>query len=212
MLLLQNQFRGIIRQGTLTVVAPDGRRYDFGAGEPLVTIRITDWAVARHVSLDPDLAVGEAYMNGTLVIDDAQLHEFLDLCLANLSTGTGNWLRGAWIFLRRLGRRFAQHNPVSVARENAAHHYDLSEALYESFLDADRHYSCAYYAAPNDTLERAQDRKQRQIAAKLLLRSGQRVLDIGSGWGSLSLYLTRVADVDVTGVTLSTEQQRYSCQ
>ena len=91
-----------------------------------------------------------------------------------------------------------------------AHHYDLSDALYELFLDANRQYSCAYFISSDDTLERAQEQKQRHIAAKLLLRSGQRVLDIGSGWGGLALYLAHVADLDVTGVTLSTEQHAYS--
>jgi cyclopropane-fatty-acyl-phospholipid synthase len=112
--------------------------------------------------------------------------------------------------LKRLVRRFSQHNPIPVARANVAHHYDLSDTLYELFLDADRQYSCAYFASPDDTLERAQERKKRHLAAKLLLRPGQRVLDIGSGWGGLGLYLAQTARVDVTGLTLSTEQHAYA--
>ena len=115
-------------------------------------------------------------------------------------------------FIMRLGMRIAQHNPISVARANVAHHYDLSDTLYDLFLDADRQYSCAYYASSTDTLERAQEQKKRHIAAKLLLRSGQRVLDIGSGWGGLALNLAHVADVDVTGVTVSIEQHAYAQQ
>src|SRR5581483_7955134 len=95
-------------------------------------------------------------------------------------------------------------------RANVAHHYDLSDSLYELFLDADRQYSCAYFASPEDTLERAQEQKKLHLAAKLLLRPGQQVLDIGSGWGGLGLYLADLADVDVTGLTLSTEQQAYA--
>jgi cyclopropane-fatty-acyl-phospholipid synthase len=101
---------------------------------------------------------------------------------------------------------------VSAARANVAHHYDLSDTLYDLFLDADRQYSCAYYMSFDDTLERAQEQKKRHLAAKLLLRSGHRVLDIGSGWGGLALYIAQAADVDVTGVTLSTEQHGYSNQ
>jgi cyclopropane-fatty-acyl-phospholipid synthase len=97
-----------------------------------------------------------------------------------------------------------------VARANVAHHYDLSDTLYELFLDADRQYSCAYFASPADTLERAQEQKKRHLAAKLLLQPGQRVLDIGSGWGGLGLYLADIADVDVTGLTLSAEQDGYA--
>src|SRR5581483_1970790 len=111
---------------------------------------------------------------------------------------------------KRLARRIAQHNSIPIARANVAHHYDLSDSLYELFLDADRQYSCAYFVSPEDTLERAQEQKKRHLAAKLLLRPGQQVLDIGSGWGGLGLYLADLADVDVTGLTLSTEQHAYA--
>jgi cyclopropane-fatty-acyl-phospholipid synthase len=103
-----------------------------------------------------------------------------------------------------------QHNPVKRARRNAAHHYDLSGRLYDLFLDKDRQYSCAYFLSANDTIETAQENKKRHIAAKLLLKPGQKVLDIGSGWGGLGLYLADIADVDVTGVTLSEEQYKLS--
>jgi cyclopropane-fatty-acyl-phospholipid synthase len=112
--------------------------------------------------------------------------------------------------VKRLVRRVAQHNPIPIARANVAHHYDISDTLYELFLDADRQYSCAYFVSPEDTLECAQEQKKRRLAAKLLLRHGQRVLDIGSGWGGLGIYLAKVADVDVTGVTLSAEQHAYA--
>ena len=210
MLLLRSLLRRIIRRGSLTIVTPDGRSDDFGSGNPSVAIRITDWAVVRRLAINPDLAVGEAYMDGTLLVENGTIYDFLDLCLVNLGWSGGHWVRRARALARRLGRRFAQRNPVSVARANVAHHYDLSDALYELFLDADRQYSCAYFTSPDDTLERAQEQKKRHLAAKLLLRPGQRVLDIGSGWGGLGLHLAQAADVDVTGVTLSTEQHGYS--
>lgn len=212
MLALQTLLRRIVRKGTLTVVAPDGRPYAFGNGSPAITIRITDWKVVRRLFLNPDLAVGEAYMDGTLVVENGGIYDFLDLCFSNLRWDRGHWVRHARALAGRLGRRLAQHNPASVSRENVAHHYDLSDSLYELFLDADRQYSCAYYMAPDDTLERAQEQKKRHLAAKLLLRPGHRLLDIGSGWGGLALHLAQAADVDVTGVTLSMEQHRYSNQ
>lgn len=208
--LLRSLLRRVIRKGTLTLMTPDGCACDIGHGEPSVTIRITDHATVRRLFLNPDLALGEAYMDGTLVIEGGGVQDLLDLCLANLGWGTGHWVQRAQALGRRLGRRLAQHNPVSISRANVAHHYDLSDLLYELFLDADRQYSCAYYLSPDDTLEQAQDQKKRHIAAKLLLRAGQRVLDIGSGWGGLALHLARNADVDVTGVTLSTEQHGYA--
>ncbi len=101
---------------------------------------------------------------------------------------------------------FQQYNPVKRAQANVHHHYDLSKTLYDLFLDSDRQYSCAYFTAPDQTIEEAQAQKKRHIAAKLLLRPGQRVLDIGCGWGGLGLYLAKECAVEVTGITLSTEQ------
>ena len=210
MIPLRPLLQRLIRQGTLTVLAPDSRSYSFGRGEPAVTIRITNWATVRRLFLNPDLAVGEAYMDGTLIVEGGDVYELLALCLANLNWSGGHWVQRARRLARRMARRLAQHNPVSTARANVAHHYDLSDTLYELFLDADRQYSCAYYLSSDDALERAQQQKKRHLAAKLLLRPGQQVLDIGSGWGGLAIWLTGVAGVDVTGVTLSTEQHEYS--
>ncbi len=208
--LLGSMLRRIIRKGTLTVVSHNGGRYCIGVGMPSATVRITEPATVRRLFLNPDLALGEAYMDGTLHVEGGTIYDLLDLCFVNLGWGNVNWIQRARVFGRYLARRLTQHNPVSIARTNVAHHYDLSDTLYELFLDADRQYSCAYFTSSNDTLERAQEQKKRHIAAKLLLRPGQRVLDIGSGWGGLALYLARVAKVDVTGVTLSTEQHRYA--
>jgi len=210
MFLLRNLFGRIIRKGTLSVIAPGGRIETFGSGAPAVTIGIADWTVVWRMFLNPDLAVGEAYMDGSLIVENSDIYDFLDLCFANLGSSDGHWLRRARGVVRRLGRRLAQHNPESQARANVAHHYDLSDTLYEAFLDADRQYSCGYYMSPDDTLERAQLQKKDHITAKLLLHSGQRVLDIGSGWGGLALHLAGAARVEVMGITLSTEQYAYS--
>lgn len=209
-LLLQGLLRQIIRKGTLTVIAPDGDSHHIGSGAPSITIRIIDPSVIPHLVLNPDLAFGEAYMNGALVIEGGDIYDFIDLCFANMGTSSGHGLRRLRTSVKRLVRRVSQHNPIPVARANVAHHYDLSDTLYGLFLDADRQYSCAYFVKPEDTLECAQEQKKRRLAAKLLLRQGQRVLDIGSGWGGLSTYFAQVADVDVTGVTLSAEQHAYA--
>ncbi|PVA09006.1 SAM-dependent methyltransferase [Pelagivirga sediminicola] len=149
-------------------------------------------------------------MDGTLRIDYGDIYGFLDIVLGNLGDASGSPLRRAWLALRRLVRPLTLFNPARRSQSNVAHHYDLTDQLYDLFLDADRQYSCAYFATPGDTLEQAQAQKKRHIAAKLLLEPGQRVLDIGSGWGGMARFLARDADVSVTGLTLSKEQLLYA--
>ncbi|PZW36991.1 cyclopropane-fatty-acyl-phospholipid synthase [Humitalea rosea] len=210
MFLLKGFFSKIIRTGTLTLIGPRGDSHVVGSGEPFVSIRITNAATARHILLNADMAIGEAFMDGSLIVEQGDIYGFLDLCFANLGWGYGHWARYARAIVRRIARPVIQYNPIGKARENVAHHYDLSDALYELFLDANRQYSCAYFMTPDDTLEAAQAQKMRHIAAKLLLKPNQRVLDIGSGWGGLALHVAQTEGVDVTGITLSTEQHGYA--
>jgi cyclopropane-fatty-acyl-phospholipid synthase len=151
-------------------------------------------------------------MDGALTVENGSLFAFLDLIGTNLGNetvaGLDRWLN----MFRVLARRFGQANPLGLAQRNVAHHYDLSGELFDLFLDRDLQYSCAYFPNPNATLETAQEAKKRHIAAKLLLDPGLTVLDIGSGWGGLAMYLARTSGVDVTGVTLSTNQHRTAQQ
>jgi cyclopropane-fatty-acyl-phospholipid synthase len=208
--LLRSVLRRVLHRGTLTIRSPDGRVYEFGNGNPAITIGVTDWATIRRLLLNPDLALGEAYMDGTLVVENGDIYELLDLCLRNLGWHGGHWTQRLRAMGRRLARPLVQNNTISVASANAARHYDLGEPLYERFLEPGRQYSCVYCRSPSDTLEEAQEQKKEHLAAKLLLRPGQLVLEIGSGWGGLAVHLAREADVDVTGITLSAEQQRYA--
>jgi cyclopropane-fatty-acyl-phospholipid synthase len=207
---LRNLLRRIIRSGTLTVVDPHGNVETFGSGAPSVTIEISDEALAWRWFFEPDLAVGEAYMEGSFSVESGDVYDFLDLCFANLGWNYAHLLSQTRATLRRLQRRLRRRNTIPDARANVTHHYNFPEALYDAFLDADRQYSCAYFLSQNDTLEQAQAQKKKHLAAKLLLQTGQRVLDIGCGWGGLALYLARSADVEVTGITLSTEQCEYA--
>ena len=155
--------------------------------------------------------VGEAYMDGTLTIEEGDLYDLVELLVRNdelMMADTPTWRFIA--ALARLTRRLHQYNPIARSRRNVAHHYDLSDELYDLFLDRDRQYSCAYFLTPDDDIETAQLNKRRHIAAKLLLRPGMKVLDIGSGWGGLALYLASECGVDVTGLTLSTEQLKVA--
>ncbi|MDQ2090117.1 SAM-dependent methyltransferase [Marimonas arenosa] len=197
----------LMRTGDFSLTYPDGstRRCGDGRG-PSVAVRLTDPALPRKIVLNPELAVGEAYMDGTLSIDDDDLYGFLSLAIGNSRDHGQPWFRRPLDALRHAGRYVQQFNPISRARQNVAHHYDLSGELYDLFLDDDRQYSCAYFARPDMTLEQAQAAKKHHIAAKLRIEPGMRVLDIGCGWGGMGLTLARDYGADVTGVTLSQEQ------
>jgi cyclopropane-fatty-acyl-phospholipid synthase len=206
-------FKRVITVGTLTMIDAYGKAHVFrGTEEPRVTVRLHDKALHHKLLLTPKLAVGEAYMNGTLTIEEGTLYDFLDLAGHNMVALEGHPLQATQLAIGRVLRFIHTYNPIGRAQQNVAHHYDLSGALYDLFLDKDRQYSCAYFMTDNDSLEVAQHNKKLHLAAKLLLEPGQKVLDIGSGWGGLGLYLAKLAGVDVTGVTLSVEQQKRSQQ
>ena len=201
---------GVIRTGRLTIIDAGGNRHVLEGGPgPSATIRLSDPSLHWKLVLRPRLYVPEAYMDGTLTIEEGSLYDFLELLVSN-DTAHPNELMRLGRAAAQLVRRMYQLNPVWRARRNVAHHYDLSDQLYELFLDRDRQYSCAYFRAPEDDLDSAQENKKRHIGAKLLLRPGQKVLDIGSGWGGLALYLAGQCDVDVTGLTLSEEQLKVA--
>ena len=197
----------LIRAGRLTVVDTGGGTRTFGpGGTPAVTVRLHERALAWRLLANPGLAVGEAYMDGSLTIEEGTLHEFLHLCTANAQGPEVHLGHRISEWLKKPLRHLHQYNPIRRARANVTHHYDLSGAFYELFLDRDRQYSCAYFPEGGESLEEAQAKKKRHIAAKLLLEPGMTVLDVGSGWGGLALELAQTTHVEVTGITLSEEQ------
>ena len=210
-MLIEGFLRRFVRKGELTVIDADGHRHVFKGAEPLhrVTIRFTDKKLERDILLHPQMAAPEAYVDGRLVLEEGDLRDFLDLCAVNIEAGVpaSGWLMAPPV--RLLLRRVQQFHTLGRSKANVAHHYDLSGALYELFLDSEREYTCAYFPTGREDIEEAQRAKERHIAAKLLLRPGQRVLDMGCGWGALDRYLARECGVDVTGVTLSEEQVRW---
>lgn len=206
-MLLTQLLNRVVKSGQLRVIDSKGRVHRFGdpRADPIV-IRLRDNAVQRKLLASPALAFGEAYMDGRLTIEKGDLRGLIDLYTRNDSDSITHPLGRIANRLSIALRRLHQYNPVHRAQANVAHHYDLSGALYDLFLDTDRQYSCAYFRDPAETLEAAQANKKRHIAAKLRLEPGQRILDIGCGWGGLALYLAEVAGADVTGITLSREQ------
>jgi cyclopropane-fatty-acyl-phospholipid synthase len=194
-----------IRRGTFSVTTSRGQTYTFGDGTGTpVAVRFVTRAAELGILLDPELKFGEAYMDGTLVVEQGTIADVLAIALGQQAE-VPNWARPQWL-VRYIGRRLAQFNPRPRARRNVAHHYDLDGRLYSLFLDADRQYSCAYFENPDTSLDDAQLAKKRHLAAKLRLTAEQRVLDIGCGWGGLGLYLAEFGGANVTGVTLSREQ------
>ena len=210
-MLFESFLRFALREGAVRFVDRNGRTQVIGDGSaPCCTLR-QHRSFGLKLILDPPLAMSEAFMDGLIDVEDGTIRDFLDVLMRNYRHLERHPLMvaGRWLWLQ--GNHLGQYNPMRQARRNVAHHYDLRGELYELFLDRDRQYSCAYFRDPRDSLETAQENKKRHIAGKLLLnRPGLKVLDIGSGWGGLGLYLAQIADADVTGVTLSTEQQAVS--
>lgn len=207
---LKRIFDVVVKTGNLQVIDSNGHHHEFGDHKgPSVVVRFSDRRLERSLAFNPQLALGEAYMQGRLVVETGKIYDFLDLMLRNAEQQSfPRWMSAADNF-RRLSKRLQQYNHALRARANVAHHYDINGTIYDLFLDSDRQYSCAYFHDTHD-LEEAQRAKKRHIAAKLALDRDHRVLDIGSGWGGLGLYLASVADVDVTGITLSAEQLRVA--
>jgi cyclopropane-fatty-acyl-phospholipid synthase len=200
-----------IATGHLNLIDADGRNHAFGdrVGVPVVA-RIADKRTEYRLAFNPALALGEAFMDGRLIVEQGTIYDFLELIAANLEGVTWpRWVR-AVEHLRFLTRRLWQFNPRPNSRRNVAFHYDLDGRLYDLFLGADHQYSCAYFERPDMTLEEAQLAKKRHLASKLRLKDGMSVLDIGSGWGGLALYLAKTAHVTVTGVTLSEKPLQIS--
>jgi cyclopropane-fatty-acyl-phospholipid synthase len=207
--LLRYFLQQFIRRGAMTFTTASGAKFSCGdgTGEP-VCVRFLTADAERRVLLNPELALGEVYMDGTFVVEKGSIADALAILLDQPEI-LPRWAKLQW-GLRYLARHAKQFNPRNRSKNNVAHHYDLDGRLYSLFLDADKQYSCAYFETPDAALDDAQLAKKRHLAAKLLIGQGDRVLDIGSGWGGLGLYLAEMTGANVTGVTLSTEQLQVS--
>ena len=200
--------RRFVRRGTLTVTTASGHTHTFGDGTgSRLAIRFTTTKAQAAVLFDPELKLGEAYMDGTFLVERGSIADVIALLLTQERLAGNGWALPR--VLRFLFRRLQQFNLRSRARQNVAHHYDLDGRLYSLFLDGDQQYSCAYFESRDQSLDDAQLAKKRHLAAKLRVKPGASVLDIGCGWGGLALYLAEIAGANVTGITLSREQ--YQC-
>jgi cyclopropane-fatty-acyl-phospholipid synthase len=205
---LSYMLKGFIKKGSLEVIDADGKTHTFGgkADGPKVKMKLTDPKLYKTLFTNPELAAGEAYMDGTMSFPGSSLRDFLTLFSDNRRSLGQQPYQRLFGRVQRSFKRLQQANPVGQAQKNVAHHYDLGNDFYKLFLDTGMQYSCAYFQNDDNTLEDAQLNKLRLIASKLRLGPGQKVLDIGSGWGDMALYIGAMTGSDVTGVTLSKEQ------
>jgi cyclopropane-fatty-acyl-phospholipid synthase len=203
--LLRYCLQQFIRRGAITFTTAGGEKFACGDGTGQhVFARFLTVEAERRVLRNPELALGELYMDGSFVVESGSIADALAI-LMDQPQVLPHWAKPQW-WARYLARHLRQFNLRGRAKNNVAHHYDLDGRLYSLFLDSDKQYSCAYFDRPDMTLDDAQLAKKRHIGAKLLIRPGDRTLDIGSGWGGLGLYLAETAGARLTGVTLSTEQ------
>ncbi|MGO4334199.1 class I SAM-dependent methyltransferase [Labrys sp. KB_33_2] len=204
-------FARIVSRGNLTVVTPAGTRLVFGdgSGEP-VTVRLTDRAAVLALLADPDMRLGELYMDERFLVEEGSIYDFVHLILREGQNQTHPLPARLIDRARAALRRFRLRNLPGRSKRNVAHHYDLDGRLYNLFLDADRQYSCAYFEYPGQSLEDAQAAKKQHIIAKLRVGPQHRVLDIGSGWGGLACSIAEAGAAEVRGVTLSEEQLAFA--
>ena len=211
---LVNFLNGLVKEDGFELVDANSKSYLIGKPkkENPIRFKILDKKLHWKLLLNPDLYLGEAYTNGSIVIENGTLTEFLDIALKNVGRQSTNSITNVLEKFRRVYRYISNFNLVGKSKENVAHHYDISNKFYDLFLDEKRQYSCAYFKNEDDTLEVAQNNKIDHIIKKLNLKPNQKVLDIGCGWGTLALDIAKKTQCAVVGITLSKNQLEYAQQ
>ncbi len=212
---LVNFLNGLVKEDGFELVDANSKSYLIGKPkkENPIRFKILDKKLHWKLLLNPDLYLGEAYTNGSIVIENGTLTEFLDIALKNVGRRQSiNSITNVLGKFRRVYRYITNFNLIGKSKENVAHHYDISNKFYDLFLDEKRQYSCAYFKNEDDTLEVAQNNKIDHIIKKLNLKPNQKVLDIGCGWGTLALDIAKKTQCEVVGITLSKNQLEYAQQ
>ena len=202
----------LFKKGGFVLIDANSKKYIIGSpdkSKPL-TVKLLNKNLHYKLLINPDLYFGEAYTDGSLVIENGSISEFLELAFQNIGRGEINSLGYILKKIKGTIRYLTNFNFVKRSKKNVAHHYDISDNLYELFLDSKKQYSCGYFKNDDDTLETAQQNKIDHIIKKLNIKSNQKVLDIGSGWGHLAIEIAKQSKCEVTGITLSENQYRYA--
>ncbi len=202
----------LFKEDGFILIDANSKEYVIGKPKknPPIKLTILDKKLHYKLLFLPDLYFGEAYTDGSIKLENGSLTEFLELTMKNIGRGDTNYYSKILNKLRGTYRYLTSFNLISKSKTNVAHHYDISEKLYDFFLDKNRQYSCAYFKNDNDTLETAQENKIKHIIKKLNLKPNQKVLDIGSGWGTLAIEIAKQSKCEVLGITLSENQLQYS--
>ena len=211
---LLNFLRKLIKDDGFELVDANKKSHIIGKPkkENPIKLKILDKSLHWKLLMNPDLYLGEGYMDGSIVIENGTLTEFLDIAQKNLGRSPTNEISNVLGKFRRVYRYLTNLNLIGKSKENVAHHYDISEKFYDLFLDEKRQYSCAYFKNEDDTLEIAQNNKIDHIIKKLNLKPNQKVLDIGCGWGTLAIDIAKKTQCEVVGITLSENQLEYAKQ
>ena len=209
---LANFLNKIFKYDGFILIDYDSKKYEIGKPfkENPIQIRLLDKSLNYKLLLNPDLYFGEAYTDGSLIIENGSLTDFLEIAFKNIGRSDINLYSKIFNKIKGTYRYFTNFNRIVNSKKNVSHHYDISEKLYDLFLDKKRQYSCAYFKNENDSLDDAQTNKIDHIIKKLNIKPNQRVLDIGSGWGSLAIDIAKKTNASVTGITLSKNQFDYS--
>ena len=202
----------LFKKGGFVLIDANSKKYIIGSpdkSKPL-TLKLLNKNLHYKLLVNPDLYFGEGYMDGSIIIENGSISEFLELAFKNIGRGEINTFGYILKKIKGTIRYLTNFNFAKKSKDNVAHHYDISDELYDLFLDSKRQYSCGYFKNDNDTLETAQQNKIDHIIKKLNIKSNQKVLDIGSGWGHLAIEIARQSKCEVTGITLSENQFRYA--
>ena len=209
---LANFLNNLFKEDGFILIDANSKKYIIGnpkKKKPII-LRLLDKKLHYKLLFYPDLYFGEAYKDGKVKIEDGSLTDFLELAYKNIGRKEINTFGQILKKLRGTYRYLTNFNFAKKSKNNAAHHYDISDELYDLFLDSKRQYSCAYFKNETDSLEVAQDNKIEHIIKKLNLKPNHKVLDIGSGWGALAIEIAKKSKCEVTGITLSENQYKYS--
>lgn len=211
---LVNFLNRLIKEDGFELMDSNSKSYIIGnpKKENPIKFKLLDKKLNWKLLINPDLYLGEGYMDGSIVFENGTLTEFLDIVLKNIGREPTNLMTNYLGKFRRVYRYITNFNLIGKSKKNVAHHYDISNKFYDLFLDDKRQYSCAYFKSDNDTLEEAQNNKIDHIIKKLNLKPNQKVLDIGSGWGSLAIEIAKKSQCEVVGITLSENQYKYSIE
>ena len=211
-MLLTKFLNNLFKKDGFLLEDANGQTHTIGKPESAkpIIMKVHDKKLHSKLLFYPDLYFGEAYTDGKITFKNGNISGFLDLALKNIGREKTNFISEFINSIRGSYRYLTNFNYIKKSKMNVAHHYDISDELYFLFLDPLKQYSCAYFKNESDSLEEAQKNKINHIIKKLNIKENSKVLDIGSGWGHLSMEIARQAKCQVTGVTLSENQYRYS--